>query len=108
MAAPLSSTARSSPAMAFSDLPNLPYHLGSPLRGFQAGMVLGVPISTGFAVTCATLTGGWGQNLLGTFGVPLGIYVGCVLGAALLTTVFGLIGTGLHFGWGRIFADRGT
>jgi hypothetical protein len=59
-----------------------------PLKWPAIAMVISAPCAGFPAVMCATLTGGWAEEVLGTtWGVPLGIFVG----SAAMTLAAGFI-----------------
>jgi hypothetical protein len=72
--------------------------LGLGLKyGFRVGLIVGLvgcpPITLLSAVLSAYILASAGEELLGTVvGVPIGLFLGCLLGAAFFTFLFGVAG----------------
>ncbi len=81
-------------AFAFGFL--IPIRTASHVEGFGAGMVVGSVFTLFGSLMCGYLIASLGEEWLGTmFGVPIGLFLGCLAGAVLLNYLFGGIGFGI-------------
>lgn len=73
----------------------LPLFYGFQKKGFVGGMILGLPFSGIGTVLVGTLFAGELEESLEHFGVPLGLFLGCFLGALGSNFFLGGIGYGI-------------
>jgi hypothetical protein len=82
---------------------NTPAHVAAGiLVGSLVLLLIGLPVT----VVLGTLGGGWGEQLLGAVGVPIGILLTLVLVPVALFAVGGAIGGGIAWALGCLV--RGT
>ena len=73
----------------------IPLRWHSRYAGFKGGLAVGIIITFLGGFMFGNMVGGWGEELLGQIGVPIGLLVGCFIGALVLNYVWGSIGLGV-------------
>jgi hypothetical protein len=64
-----------------------------PWKGAELGMLVRGLVTILGSLMLGFLGGSWGEELLGTrFGVPSGVFAGCLIGALVFNSAMGAIG----------------
>src|SRR5205085_4172692 len=78
----------------------LPLQFGCRWPGFVYGVAMGSLVTPLGSVMIGYLLAGWGEELAGmVLGVPAGLFLGCFLGAAILNSITGGMGSILFAAW---------